>query len=100
MEAKQSIGDSEAANHVVRPGHNRHPAMSTSFAGRLGGNQEFTVKRHDNASSEILAIEPDAAPGMTLKQQFNLTPFRTLGLWKSAMIEGFGKTYHHSYCRV
>lgn len=61
-----------------------------SFAGRLGGNQLFTLDRHDEATRKLLAKEPDAAPGMSLKEQFDLRPFRTAGLWKAAIVEGVG----------
>lgn len=66
-----------------------------SFAGRIGGNQIFTVNRHDEASRKLLAKEPDAAPGMTLKEQFDLRPFRTVGLWKAAIVEGVGEAQFH-----
>lgn len=60
-----------------------------AFVGRLGGNQEFTLRR-DAANAHLLAKEPDAAPGMTLKEQFDLRPFTTLGIWKAALMEGAG----------
>lgn len=50
-----------------------------SFAGRIGGNQLFALKRQDNANRELLFREPDAAPGMSIKEQFDLAPLRTLG---------------------
>ena len=66
---------------------------SYSFAGRLGGNQLFTLNRSDDAARKFLAGEPDAAPGMSLKEQFDLRPFRSLGIWKAAIIEGVGRCF-------
>jgi hypothetical protein len=60
------------------------------FIGRLGGNQEFVLDRHNAANAEILREQPDSAPCMTLREQFDLQGFRSLGLWKVAVLEGFG----------
>ncbi|KAF2153672.1 MIP transporter [Myriangium duriaei CBS 260.36] len=57
------------------------------FAGRLGGNQQFVA---DQGNEGLLEKDPDAAPGMTLREQFDLRQFRTWSLWKSAMVEGMG----------
>ena len=62
-----------------------------SFAGRVGGNQLFTVDRKDEANRQLLAKEPDAALGMSLREQFDLRPFRTVGIWKAAIVEGVGE---------
>ncbi|KAJ8607850.1 hypothetical protein MRB53_040043 [Persea americana] len=69
----------------------RARASAPAFIGRLGGNQEFIVDRHDATNATIVAKEPDAAPGMTLREQFDLAPFLTPGLWKAAAVEGFGE---------
>jgi hypothetical protein len=61
----------------------RTPA-SAPFAGRIGGNQSFSVDKRDDANAELLAREPDAAPGMSLRAQFDLRPFRTLSLVSKA----------------
>lgn len=62
-----------------------------AFVGRVGGNQLFTVDRQDAANAAVLAKEPDAAPGMTLSEQFDLKPFTTVRLWKAALMEGMGE---------
>ena len=64
------------------------------FIGRLGGNQEFVIDRHNAANAEILREQPDSAPCMTPREQFDLGGFRNLGLWKAAVIEGVGKYSH------
>jgi hypothetical protein len=66
------------------------------FIGRLGGNQEFVIDRHNAANAEILREQPDSAPCMTLREQFDLGGFRNLGLWKAAVIEGVGKYSTHT----
>lgn len=64
------------------------------FVGRLGGNG--SVPTGSNAEEEkLLDSIPDAAPLMTTGQVFDMRPFRTVGLWKAASIEGMGK-YPHS----
>lgn len=63
------------------------------FVGRLGGNGFDTLER--NGSNEALLSDiPDAAPLMTLAEVFDYRPFRTVGLWKSALIEGIGTSSH------
>jgi hypothetical protein len=67
------------------------PSYNTTtrpFIGRLGGNQGFVLDRHNAANAEILKEQPDSAPCMTLREQFDLRGFRSLGLWKAALIEG------------
>ena len=90
MDRKKDGASAEAAHSVIRDITSSPRGASSSFAGRIGGNQSFTVDRNDDANTAVLAHEPDAAPGMSLEQQFNLRPFRSLGLWKAAVIEGFG----------
>jgi hypothetical protein len=63
------------------------------FTGRVGANQAFVLDRNDAGNASILQDTPDAAPGMTLTEQFDLRPFRTLNLWKAALAEGVGKLY-------
>ncbi len=64
--------------------------MSTPFAGRLGGNQEFTLDRDDPENVELLKRTPDAAPNLTLKEAFDLNGFRQIGLYKASLIEFTG----------
>jgi hypothetical protein len=75
---------------AVRPS-NPSRANTNPFIGRLGGNQEFVLDRHDAANAELLKEQPDAAPYMTIRQQLDLNGFKSLGLWKSALIEGMGR---------
>jgi len=66
-------------------------SYSVPFIGRLGGNQAFILDRDNTSNAAILQQAPDAAPGMTLAEQFDLRPFRSIGLWKAAAIEGMGE---------
>ncbi|KAJ5654061.1 MIP transporter [Penicillium lividum] len=65
------------------------PAIS-SFAGRLGGNQDFILDRNDPNNVEMLEKMPDAAPEMTLCEIFDLKGFYSPDLWKFAMLECVG----------
>ncbi|EXJ74292.1 uncharacterized protein A1O5_02588 [Cladophialophora psammophila CBS 110553] len=68
----------------------RAGSLSAPFAGRLGGNQEFTVDRSDPQNEELLKKVPDAAPNLTLRESFDLRGFREVELWKAALIEFVG----------
>lgn len=96
---KSNIGDGSGQRSRKTPssGRKHNAPNSLHFAGRLGGNQAFTIDPKDADNASILADEPDAAPGMSLKQQFDLRPFKSIGLWKVAMVEGFGKSVFHSF---
>jgi hypothetical protein len=72
--------------------HLAHQISSAPFIGRVGGNQAFVLDRDDASNASILQDTPDAAPGMTLAEQLDLRPFRTLGLWKAAVVEGMGES--------
>lgn len=61
------------------------------FAGRLGGNQAFTLDRDESANATTLQRLPDAAPLMSWSEQFDLRGFRRLDLWKAGLAEGVGK---------
>lgn len=65
------------------------PAIS-SFAGRLGGNQDFILDRNDPRNVELLEKVPDAAPCMTFAEIFDLKGFTSPDLWKFAMLECVG----------
>lgn len=81
-------GDANRSNSIVKaPSYN---TTTKPFIGRVGGNQGFVLDRHNAANAEILKEQPDSAPCMTLKEQFDLRGFRSLGLWKAALIEGIG----------
>ncbi|KAJ9610556.1 hypothetical protein H2200_005333 [Cladophialophora chaetospira] len=68
----------------------RRGTLSTPFAGRLGGNQEFTLDRSDPDNEELLKKMPDAAPNLTLREAFEFGGFRELGLYKASLIEFVG----------
>ncbi|EUC40762.1 hypothetical protein COCMIDRAFT_30348 [Bipolaris oryzae ATCC 44560] len=59
---------------------------SRPFAGRIGGNQEFTVPA-DDASTNLL---PDAAAVFSWRQSFSSRAFADIELWKESFIEGVG----------
>ena len=63
----------------------------TPFIGRLGGNQQFVLDRSDPRNGAVLEDAPDAAPYMTLLEQMDLRPFRSVGLWKAGIMEGLGR---------
>lgn len=64
---------------------------SASFIGRVGGNQEFVDVNHSPLDELGYDTEPDAIPGMTLKQQLSIRSFSHIRLWKAALIEGVGQ---------
>ncbi|PMD22487.1 aquaporin-like protein [Hyaloscypha hepaticicola] len=81
-------GHTNRSNSIVKaPSYN---TTTRPFIGRVGGNQGFVLDRHNAANAEILKEQPDSAPCMTLREQFDLRGFRSLGLWKAALIEGIG----------
>lgn len=91
------------ANNSLRPaavmdGPPSYHPTSRPFIGRLGGNQEFVLDRHNTANAEVLREQPDSAPCMTLKEQFDLRGFRNIGLWKAALIEGIGEHLPSTLC--
>lgn len=78
-------------HHTVLSNSPSYNTTTRPFIGRLGGNQEFVLDRHNAANADILREQPDSAPCMTLKEQFDLRGFRNIGLWKAALIEGVGE---------
>lgn len=61
--------------------------VSRPFAGRLGGNQAFTLSEDDPNYDEKLRSTPDAGSGLTWKESLDLNGFRDVELWKQAMLE-------------
>lgn len=90
IDAERTINhDGNSSNSpILTPSYN---PTTKPFIGRLGGNQEFVLDRHNTANAEILREQPDSAPCMTLGEQFDLEGFQNLGLWKAAVIEGVGQ---------
>lgn len=68
----------------------RYSQSANPFIGRLGGNQAFALDRNNAKNASTLELEPDAAPGMTLRQQFDLRGFKSAAIWKAALMEGVG----------
>lgn len=75
----------------------RYGSTAHPFVGRLGANQAFVLDPNSAANASTLEREPDAAPGMTLKQQLDLRPFKTVVLWKAALIECMGTIHLFAY---
>lgn len=71
----------------------RRTAANTAFAGRIGGNQEFTVSQDDTEAEEVLKQQPDAAPLYSIKDSLNPHGFLVWENWKSAIIEGWGGSH-------
>ncbi|KAG8628381.1 hypothetical protein KVT40_004254 [Elsinoe batatas] len=66
------------------------PVVEEQFAGRLGANQEFILDRHDEEDKDQLKKHPDAAPIHTFKDSLHLEGFLSPGLWRMAIVEGWG----------
>jgi hypothetical protein len=84
-------GDVNRSNPMVKVAS--YNTTTKPFIGRVGGNQGFVLDRHNAANAEILKEQPDSAPCMTLREQFDPRGFRSLGLWKAALIEGVGPSF-------
>jgi glycerol uptake facilitator-like aquaporin len=65
-------------------------APNASFAGRLGGIQQFTVNREDPDEQHLLEQTPDAAPNVAVRDLFRMSLFKDPFLWKAACIEAMG----------
>jgi hypothetical protein len=61
-----------------------------SFAGRLGGNQQFAVSSSDPDYRDIVAKEPDAGRESSWNAILDLRGFYNPDLWRLAAIEGIG----------
>lgn len=83
-------GDVELAelpSNQLRQRRRTTPSVaSRPFAGRIGGNQEFTADPDESIAKKL----PDAAPNFSWKQSFNYSSFTDVELWKEATIEGVG----------
>ena len=94
-DVEKDLKDESSAHHdqTETLSRNQHTNISyiTPFAGRIGGNQAFILDRDKTSDSAVLQDVPDAAPGMTLGEHFNLRPFRNISLRKAAFMEGMGQ---------
>lgn len=71
--------------------HNHGPSVaSRPFAGRIGGNQEFTLNPSDASFDSTVKRVPDAGTTFTWKQSFSVHAFTDLELWKESICEGVG----------
>ncbi|KAF2100582.1 aquaporin-like protein [Rhizodiscina lignyota] len=86
----QSRGDLAAIGRFEQHPSTAYRSSVSAFAGRLGGNGTAVIDRNDPQNADILKDCPDAAPWMSLKEQFDLRPFKYPGLWKAAVMEGMG----------
>jgi glycerol uptake facilitator-like aquaporin len=69
----------------------RAPSIATRpFAGRIGGNQEFTVSPDDSDFQSVVTKQPDAAASFTWSESLSIGGFADVDLWKQATIEGVG----------
>jgi hypothetical protein len=68
----------------------RPSVASRPFAGRIGGNQEFTLTPSDDSFTSTVQTLPDAGATFTWKQSFSLRGFADVELWKEASIEAVG----------
>lgn len=89
MELAETPSD---ANIRQRKGRSRHgPTANTRpFAGRIGGNQEFTLTPDDSSFITVTEKAPDAAAGFSWRQSLSIAGFSDTELWKQATIEGVG----------
>ncbi|RPA99049.1 aquaporin-like protein [Choiromyces venosus 120613-1] len=62
----------------------------SAFAGRIGGNQRFTVSRNDPEFDRIKRDIPDATTEGTWKELCDLRGLAKLEIWKSGLIEFWG----------
>lgn len=68
-------------------------AAALPFAGRIGGNQDFTVNAdRSEAEAKLMKKTPDAAPLHNLRDILGLNGFYQPIIWKSAIIECWGKS--------
>jgi hypothetical protein len=90
--------DVEQGNHQSNDGIRQRKSKkdgtlsiaSRPFAGRIGGNQEFTVSPNDSDFHSVISKQPDAAAEFTWAQSLGLHGFVDLELWKQATLEGVG----------
>ena len=64
--------------------------LSSAFAGRIGGNQRFTISRDDPLFDQIKKDVPDATTDGTWKELCDLRGLGKKDIWKSGIIEFWG----------
>lgn len=78
--------DAHSGLRQKKGSHKSLTVSSRPFAGRIGGNQEFTVPAEDAS----LTLLPDAAAIFSLHQSLSPRAFADIELWKESFIEGVG----------
>lgn len=73
--------------HLMDSTSNHVQANISPFIGRLGASGRGGISR-DASNKDVLKEQPDAAPLMSVAEQFSLWPFLTAALWKAALMEG------------
>jgi hypothetical protein len=81
MRTTQSRAHVGFANHDVNYAH---------FAGRLGGNQLFTLTTDDPQYEQTKERIPDAVVASSWREIIDLGAFKERRLWEMAVIEGIG----------
>ena len=72
-----------------KPRTERNPSLAIRpFAGRIGGNQEFTAAPTDSDFESVVTKQPDAVASFTWSESLSLGGFADVDLWKQATIEG------------
>lgn len=74
----------------TRPPTDDKKLRNATFAGRIGGNQQFTVSRDDPEYEKIKSETPDAITDVTWSEMCGLRGFREPEIWRSALIELWG----------
>ncbi|KDQ12155.1 hypothetical protein BOTBODRAFT_189428 [Botryobasidium botryosum FD-172 SS1] len=74
---------------VLAQRHVSEEVLSRPFAGRLGGNQAFTLSKDDPDYDEKRRSTPDAATSLSWRESFDLRAFRDGELWTQAVFEGW-----------
>lgn len=82
---------SHASSTTTAQPHRRN-INTIDFAGRIGGNQEFSVSADDTNAAHILSETPDAAPISIRnpKTLFHLRGFLQPELYRQALLECYG----------
>ncbi|CUS06692.1 unnamed protein product [Tuber aestivum] len=77
--------------HDQRPPRVIDPSFRLSaFAGRIGGNQQFTISRQDPEFYQIKRDRPDATTEGTWAELCDLRGLLKMEIWKSGFIEFWG----------
>lgn len=69
----------------------QHDVNYSRFAGRIGGNQLFSISPDSPEYEELKERFPDATATSTWREIMDLRAFKERRLWEMAMIEGLGK---------